>query len=239
MAICPEDGEAAADDWLISPSIQGGTPMSFYLDILNEKYVPETVEVLVSNTTNDVNAFTSLQKIEKSTVGWEKCSFDLPKDAKYFAIRYISANRFGIMIDDIDYVPETGIPTIKYNIYRNDKLIAEDIEDNFYQDVVNEGVTKYNVAIKVDGVEQIMSNTAYIGNSTGINDLKNATGDNVFVVDNGIIVKNMKDKDVAIYTIDGNNIMSSKIVSDQFFVALNKGLYIVKCSDSVIKVCVK
>lgn len=239
MAICPEDGEAAADDWLISPSIQGGTPMSFYLDILNEKYVPETVEVLVSNTTNDVSAFTSLQKIEKSTVGWEKCSFDLPKDAKYFAIRYISANRFGIMIDDIDYVPETGIPTVKYNIYRNDKLIAEDIEDNFYQDVVNEGVTKYNVAIKVDGVEQIMSNTAYIGNSTGINDLKNATGDNVFVVDNGIIVNNMKDKYVAIYTIDGNNIMSSKIVSDQFFVALNKGLYIVKCSDGVIKVCVK
>lgn len=36
MAICPEDGEATADDWLISPSIQGGTPMSFYLDILNE-----------------------------------------------------------------------------------------------------------------------------------------------------------------------------------------------------------
>ncbi len=84
-----------------------------------------------------------------------------------------------------------------------------------------------------------MSNTAYIGNSTGINDLKNATGDNVIVADNGIIVKNMKDKYVAIYTIDGNNIMSSKIVSDQFFVALNKGLYIVKCLDSVVKVCVK
>jgi hypothetical protein len=182
---------------------------------------------------------TFFAKDRKIYRGMEKCSFDLPKDAKYFAIRYISANRFGIMIDDIDYVPETGIPTVKYNIYRNDKLIAEDIEDNFYQDVVNEGVTKYNVAIKVDGVEQIMSNTAYIGNSTGINDLKNATGDNVFVVDHGIIVNNMKDKDVAIYTIDGNNIMSSKIVSDQFFVALNKGLYIVKCSDSVIKVCVK
>ena len=239
MAICPEDGETTADDWLISPSIQGGTPMSFYLDILNEKYVPETVEVLVSNTTNDVSAFTSLQKIEKSTVGWEKCSFDLPKDAKYFAIRYISANRFGIMIDDIDYVPESGIPTVKYNIYRNDELIAEDIEDNFYQDVVNEGVTKYNVKVKVDGVEQIMSNTAYIGNSTGINDLKNAIGDNVMAVDNGIIVNNMKDKYVAIYTIDGNNIMSSKITSDQYFVALNKGLYIVKCSDNVIKVCVK
>ena len=143
------------------------------------------------------------------------------------------------MIDDIDFIPEAGIPIVKYNIYRNGELIAENIEDNFYQDIIIEGIIRYNVTIKVDGVEQIMSNTAYIENSTDIKELKNATENNVSIVDNGIIINDMKDKYLTIYTIDGNIIMSSKIESNHFFVVLNKGLYIIRCSDSTIKVCVK
>lgn len=240
MAMCPDDEVSAADDWLISPIVMGGSEMSFYMDILSSKYVPETFEIMVSSTTDDIESFTNLEKAEKSTVGWEKFTFTLPEDAKYFAIRYTSTNCFGIMIDDIDFIPEAGVPVVKYNIYRNNVIIAEDVEDPFYCDNIVEGIVNYNVTAKVDGVEQPMSNTATIENiGTGINNVEDAECQGVVACSNGIEIIGMNGENVTIYTFDGTMVSSLKAVSSRFFVSLKNGLYIVKTANSVYKVNVR
>ena len=93
------------DDYLISPEIIGGTNVSFYATIPTTEYTPETFEVLYSTTTTDVDAFELLATESVLNVGWKEYSYQLPENARYFAIHYISSNKFALLVDDLSYVP--------------------------------------------------------------------------------------------------------------------------------------
>lgn len=129
MVITPTD-TSAADDWLISPEVVPGSPVSFMMNILSEEYGAEYIDVMVSSTTRDRSAFTLLQTYSKGQKEWTEINFTLPADARYFAFHYRTEDVFGILLDDISYSPADVAAPTGFNVYRNGSVVAEEIADN-------------------------------------------------------------------------------------------------------------
>lgn len=243
LAICPDDEVTKADDWLISPEIKGGSGISFYMNIINAKYSPETVEIMYSSTTPDRESFSVVETISKSTTGWEMVSVILPEDAKYFAIHYISMNMFGIMIDDISYAPVDSTAEIAgYNVYRDGKKIAEKVADNSYVDNTVDSETDYvynvTVVVSSEGVETeyAMSNSA-MANLSGINDLY--TSKAVYATDGAIVIKGYAGNDALICTPDGKIVARQRIDADTVIIPVETNIYIINVGNAVRKLIVK
>lgn len=168
LAICPDEIDGvypAADDWLISPEVLGGSVFSFWLDIINEKY-PESLQVKYSATDAQPASFKLLDggKILKYKKGWQKYEFALPADAKYVALNYVSQDKFGILMDDVKYVSATDQYAVSgYNVYRDGQKIATtDATSLSYSDMELQLATySYQIrAVGSDGTEYMKSNTA-------------------------------------------------------------------------------
>ena len=224
MAICPdmENGAyPAADDWLISPEVKGGSVFSFWMDIINEKY-PESVRVKVSTTDAQPESFVAIDggSILKVKKGWQKYEYVLPEDAKYVAVNYISQDKFGILVDDIKYVSATDLYAVKaYNIYRNGTKTGttgdEATSGCSYSDTgLDAGTYAYQIAVvTADGEEHALSNTATVTlDPTGLDGID---------ADGGVAVKDS-------YLVDG---MRTE--------GLQKGLNILRMTDGTVKKVVR
>ncbi len=171
MAVCPDTyfGDYAANDWLITPELEGGRVFSFWMNILSELY-PETVKVMYSSTTNEPSEFKELESILKINMGWQKYEYILPEDAKYAAINYISFDKFGILVDDVKFVSATDLHSVSgYKVYRDNAEIGETTATDFTDAEAKSGKSyKYNVTVVADGVESPKSNTATVDYATSI-----------------------------------------------------------------------
>ena len=242
MAISPDDMVTAADDWLISPEINGGSAVSFQLAIINQIYSPEYFEVRYSSTTDDVSEFKTVERFSKSTLGWELFTVQLPANAKYFAIHYISTNTFGIMIDDLTYSPvgETA-QIVGYNIYRDGKKIADKVTDTRYIDEnleVKDYVYNVTVVVNKDGeeVEYPMSNKAY-ANLLSVEDV---VSDNAIYANDGcIVLSGFAGKEYGVYTIDGICVASRIAESDIERIKVAPNVYVIKVGTRVEKIILK
>ena len=242
MAISPDDMVTAADDWLISPEINGGSVVSFQLAIINQFYAPEYIEVRYSSTTDDISEFKTVERFSKSTLGWELFTAQLPADAKYFALHYISTNTFGIMIDDLTYSPvgETA-EIVGYNIYRDGKKIAEKVAEPRYIDEnleVKDYVYNVTVVVNKDGeeVEYPMSNNAY-ANLLSVEDV---VSDNAIYANDGcIVLSGFAGKEYGVYTIDGICVASRIAESDIERIKVAPNVYVIKVGTRVEKIILK
>ena len=223
MAICPDivnGAYPAADDWLISPEVKGGSVFSFWMDIINEKY-PENAVVKYSTTDAKPSSFKALDKgaILKFKKGWQKYEYELPEDAKYVAINYVSQDKFGILVDDVKYVSATDVYTVKtYNIYRNGTKIGSTNDmatgNCGYSDMgLSQGVYNYQISVVTsDDTEYGRSNTATVNvGATGIDDVE----------ENGVTVTDS-------YLVNG--VKTQK---------MQRGLNIVRMSDGTVKKVVR
>jgi hypothetical protein len=102
-----ESGTLWNDDWLITPriSVGGNDTLSFWYRAYSATY-PESLEIRLSTTTNDVSAFTTLlwagSQIINST--WEEKRIGLGKYARgqvYIAFVYKGLDEFRIFVDDV------------------------------------------------------------------------------------------------------------------------------------------
>ena len=242
MAISPDDMTTAADDWLISPEINGGSAVSFQLAIINQIYSPEYIEVRYSSTTPDISEFKTVERFSKSTLGWELMTAQLPADAKYFALHYISTNTFGIIIDDLTYSPvgETA-QIVGYNIYRDGKKIAEKVTEPRYVDENLEIKDyRYNVTVVVekDGEEReyAMSNNAY-ANLLSVDDVTLSGA--IYAADGAIVIAGYADQNYAVYTASGLCVATGKAESDNIRIQLDPAIYMVKVGKDIKKVVLK
>ena len=131
MTTCPGSSTIASDHWLISPELSGNAQtITFWERTLTSQYGDETYEVLASSTDNNPSSFTLVQSLSDQVTTWTERSVTLPAGTKYFAIRHISLDIFGLAVDDITY--ETLLPTqpVSYNIYLDGQLV-----DNVNSDV--------------------------------------------------------------------------------------------------------
>lgn len=147
MAFCPQG--ATADDWLISPEVEGGSMVTLWITSLSSTY-SETLEVLSSSTDDELDSFNNVARtVTLDAAGWRMITIMLPDDAKYFALHYASNDQFGICIDDITYAPlEAPIKITGWNIYRDGALVKENHDATMFTDVVPEADKsyRYNVA---------------------------------------------------------------------------------------------
>lgn len=96
--------------WLISPELSGeAQTVSFYIKSVTMAY-EERFRVLYSTDTKSTSDFVKVATANYYTPNslWRRFSVKLPEGAKYFAIHCISEDAFGLMVDDITYIPKNA-----------------------------------------------------------------------------------------------------------------------------------
>lgn len=170
----PGDGATPADDWLISPEVKGGTMLTFYVRPLHFAYGPETIEILTSSTRNTPSDFSLLttfrtQEGDKDKIPyWEEVEAMLPESTRFFAIRYVSRDVFGLQLDDIIYTPaQSETSDLTYTVLRDGEPIATGLTQTSYTDCCEQGAIYHVAAEKAYGGLHPLSNRAMTG-TTGV-----------------------------------------------------------------------
>lgn len=245
IAFCPEDG-SAADDWLISPAVTGGSDVSFALRALTYQYGAEKVELMVSSTGDTPESFEVFKTIEVmeedvNAPSWLEYTYILPENARYFALHYVSADIFGVMIDDIEYAPAGSDVTVDgYTLYRNDVKLADLSAVVSYDDTTVEADTDYTyylVAGLSTGNDGLKSNTVNVRTS-GVSGLKTSSKA-IYSEGGAIVVKGYEGEAVSIVGVDGVVRVRTVGASAAGRYNLDRGIYVVKAGKDIVKVNVK
>jgi hypothetical protein len=235
----------SANDWLISPKIEGGSTVSFYLNQLSNQYGNDLVGVYYSTTDNDTGSFQLLGYKAKSTVEWEKIEYTLPEDATYFAIRYYSTDTFGIMIDDISYTPLGGVQTlVGFDIERDGEVIKSASEELFnYTDTGAPNQTLTYTVVPVtkanDGTltRRLRSNKAVVLPYNGVDMLP--VNANIYVDGKEVVFENCGGCRYDIIRPDATSVSRGLVNTNNFRVKLSSGIYLVKVGEKNFKFVIK
>lgn len=222
ISFCPVDENnyaPAADHWLISPSLSGDAQtISFYARAITAQYGAETFEVLASSTDNQTTSFTVVSSESTDATEWTEFTVDLPAGTKYFAIRHTAEDVFGLLIDDITYVPGNGAPIVpvSFNIYYDQSKLA----------TVNADVTTYTAKAEEIGVgERTFAVTAVYAGGAESKPIS-ATVDVVTSISQIAV----SGKPVDVYTLDGKLIRRQTTSLDGL-----KGFYIINGKKVMVK----
>lgn len=237
---------AANDDWLISPELSGEEQVvSFYIKSVSMAYT-ERFRVLYSRDSRSTSDFVKVAEANFYTPGgkWRKFSVRLPEGARYFAIHCISAKAFGIMVDDIGFVPAGSLPELDllgYNVYRDGVKINEEplTETSFTDKDMPQGVHSYAVTTLFEGGESSPS-PLYVAGGSSVEAIAAPSEDIAVTGHTGWLEISVggKPADVVVYSADGRMIMRDN-VSGSCTYSLPAGIYIVRGGSSVFKVLVK
>ncbi len=229
------------DDWLISPEIIGGTDVSFWYRMPNAGSDPQKFEILYSTTDQEPENFVVLDSdaIEFGT-NWVYFEYTLPADAKYFAIRSCSTGSYTVaFLDDITFTPLYGSSTELtlegYNVYRDDELIATKVTETSYIDAVD-GTHVYNVTVSWAEGESNYSEPITLTTS-GISAA--LAGVKVTASDDTITVRGAANMAVAVYNTQGVCVFSTNHARAAEKIAVDKGVYLVKTGEKIVKINVR
>ncbi len=240
LAIVPEDATKAADDWLISPEVKGGTTVSFRFNVLASEYGTESIDVMYSTTGRATSDFTLLRTFSQNMRGWNPLEVTLPDDARYFAFHYRMKDTFGVCIDDIFYTPVTDAVISGYNVYRNGEKIADIHASTSFTDRDASEGDRYHVAavteLAGDQTEHAKSNT-FVNTHSGIDATAKAAGIAGGVGE--IIIIGHAGEAAAIYTPDGLTAATAESLGATERIALPAGIYVVKTAGATVKVTVR
>lgn len=226
------------DDWLISPVLTGNAQtISFMTRSLNSfSYGEETFEVYASSRGTDLSDFRLVYK-GSAPSEWTKTSVDLPEGTMYFAIKCTSVDRFVMGLDDITYIPGTGMPKdfelTGYNFYRNSKKVNESIIDGRNFSCPGSIDDRFAVTAVYTTGESRFSNVAVPSGMSGLTDDNGIT---VTASDGIISIRGAADRPVRIFTVDG--ILNFSGYGDCSH-AVTQGVYMVKAGDKMVKIFVR
>ncbi|MCM1111248.1 MAG: choice-of-anchor J domain-containing protein [Clostridium sp.] len=231
------------DDWLISPQLLGGRQtISFWARAMHPSYLAETVEIAVSYSGNEVEDFEdTMTRIRVNSATWRRYTVDLPAGSRYFAFHCVSSEQFGLMLDDIEYIPvQPSVELWGYNVYRDGQRIAIEHPENSYTDTEGapDQVYDYNVtAVYAEG-ESAFSNTVNTGRSE-IDEVGSDT-DGVIIapVVGGVVVKGAEGLMLTVHTIDGKQIYGYRAAALETL-SLEPGIYVVSAGRTTAKVSVR
>ena len=230
------------DDWLISPMLAGTKQtVVFYARCLYAAAGPdEKFEFWYSTTGNNVEDFIKMgvaQTVSSDT--WRRFSYNLPAGARYFAVRCVSENQWGLMLDDFEYTPAQGsVELYGYNVYRDDELIAQEVPMTSHLDenVDLSNERSYHVSVVYEEGESIYSKKALV-DASGVDYVESAQV-SVFAQDGSINVLGAQDQYLAVYSTDGRTIYGFvATASEKLDVA--PGIYLVAVGNTTYKVIVK
>lgn len=239
LAMTPSD-ESAANDWLVSPEIAGNSELVFAANILSANFAEE-FQVLVSTTDDAPASFRPLSSFVKNTVGWETYSVALPADARYVAIRYCSIDQFGMMLDDIDFVPADGTARVLdgYNVYRDGSAIGSSDAEQYADRDATGKVTYYVIPLVNENgtaVETLKSNSVEV-NVSGLADIEN--GVRIFSGNGRIFVAGLENTALQVVDAAGRIVKSTVCPSPMYEIPVSAGIYMVSFGNRAVKVIVK
>ena len=198
VSMDPADGNyiPLADDYLISPLVRGGTDVEFYYGgLVNAK---QSVELLYSETGQDIADFKLLQKMEDAiNTEWYLGYAKLPATAKYFAIRHSKGSYlgYGLKIDDVSYSKISAVD--HFNIYVDGVAVGTSAEAAFtIGEPMEPGTHKIAVtAVYADGTESVPA-YATLDYADGIQEIM-ASGQHfdVYSVDGKLVRKHTRSLD--------------------------------------------
>lgn len=233
IAFGPGDGKTKADDWLISPEVKGSTELTFYLRPLHYAYGHETVEVLTSSTGNRPGDFTLLTTYNtkdgdaEATPYWEEVVTTLPADARYFAIRYVSCNIFGLQLDDVIFTPAQGVDdALTYTVMRDGETIATGVKETAFTDTFAGSATYHVAAEKAYGGLHPLSNRAMVAVS-GIGTITEGSTLKVTTGNGTMTIVGTEGMTLSVVAADGTLVYNTDNATAETTLTLPTGLYIV------------
>ncbi len=245
MAMSPASGNAA-EDYLISPAVEGGSKVTFYATSITDQFGEETLKFMVSTTDDDPELFTEVETFTLPSPAWTRFDVQLPADARYFAIVYVSADRFGLLLDDIYYTPAAPKAVVNgYNVYRTNVAVAQGVSGLTYTDAnVADGRYMYNVAVSalLNGAveEGNMSSPVYVTmESVGIGNVDESAKASIYALEGAVGLTGFEGHTVMIYTVDGRLVASAKVTDAKAVVPVAPGTYMVRCATSAAKLHIR
>lgn len=257
--------DGPADDWLISPELPGeAQTVSFFAATAPEDYGPEKFEFYFSMSGNDPDDFIQIGNAVEVPEGdwvrnadgdkyrattWYEYSYNVPAGTKYFAIRYVSNNVFGLFIDDVTFRMSEDVLALQgYNMYRNGERINE-------SPVSSTSLTD-NLSEMESGTYSYAVETVYDKGNSGLSNIESVTIVKITPPDPGsvdsisetdvkiisgsgfIMIAGAEGRHLEILNTSGFSIYSED-VTDTVRVAVTPGIYIVSVDDKTAKVIVK
>lgn len=238
------------DDWLISPEVKGGSKMSFWMNICDPQY-PEVILVKYSTAGKETHDFKDLDGgyICPDKRGWAKFEFTLPDDAKYFALNHVADDgneQFGMMLDDISFEPTEGaVVPESYNVYRDNELIASNLDKPGYVDknVNVEEPVRYFVktvsTVNGEKVESDRSNVVWAKDESALETI-DASNSNVRALREMIEISGF-DEGTPYHVFDatGREIASGVCRGVTTSIHISSGFYVVRCGNKAVRLIVK
>ena len=210
------EGNAQADDWLISPELSGREQtVSFWVRGMGNDYI-ETFDVLASQSGMDEQDF---QKVEASGnaagADWTEITVLLPEGTRHFALHVKGQQKFMLMVDDITYVlfNTADLKLLGYNVYWADELLNDEPIKETTFEAPWMGSDDYRVTAVYEQGESALSMPFHIV-STGIEEL----------------TPNSSKGEGSVYDLSGRRYSVPSVTS-----ALPKGVYIQQGRKVVIK----
>jgi len=237
------------DDWLISPQLSGERQnINFYAKAAYPYDLEEKFEVWVSKTTTDPADFTRISGdnpvIVSSATEWRNYEYTLEEGVKFFAIRCLSFEQTGLMIDDITYSPaHSALEFWGYNVYRDGTLLTADpIGETSYSDSSVSAHTdyRYNVTAVYKEGESIFSNPASVTVDThdGIGEVAARGTVTIRPAAYGAEVLNAAGQPIRVYTADGRQLYAVQGTGADRL-PLPKGIYVVKAGTVSAKLDIR
>ncbi len=245
IVFCPYDYNVSADDWLISPEVKGGSDVSFFVRPINYNYGREVIELYSSSTGNSPEDFTLISTFmtkegeEGKVPYWEDVNFTLPSDARYFAIRYVSKDIFGLQLDDISYTPaQADASSLTYSVIRDGEVIASGVAATEYTDNHREGATYYVAAEKSYGGLHPLSNRADVIPTSGIS-ATSVDGMEVCAAPGRIILTSVDETHMTVTATDGKILFNGGVAAGETVIPVAAGVYVVAVpANPAIKILV-
>ena len=128
---------------------------------------------MASSKGRDIADFTEVTKGE-APLDWTEKEAELPEGTKHFAIRCTSDDCYLMVLDDLTYVPGTGLPSelslVGYNIYRDgEKITQEPVGTTTFTDNIDRSKNHlYAVTAVYATGESRFSNVVALGNLSGV-----------------------------------------------------------------------
>lgn len=232
------DKEGANNDWLISPRIKGETEVAFYAKG-GSKYFKEQFEVLYSASSQERDSFINVGETKTIGSDWTEFRFSLPKDARYFAIRYCSFDCYGLLIDDISYTTNAAEAKLSgYNIYRDGEFLASTgKDDTSFSESLDKEHT-YAVTALYDQGESLMCRPVTISDPESVDDIMSLDGITVRLESSVLYVLGAEYLRMCIWRADGTEVCD-RICEEDEMVSLSAGVYVIKIGARSFRIIVR
>lgn len=173
------------DNYLVLPQLNDNDKKISFKARAYDSDSPEKIEIMTSTTGNEAEDFTAAKSVDITSGDYADVEFEAPAGTTYVAIRHISDEGYGLLVDDLAYAMNPRTVT-GYNVYR-DGVKVDTCETPVY---VPEENGDYSISVVYPEGESELTAPVYVQVS-GIDSIEAAAeGEAVYYNMQGIRVDN-------------------------------------------------